>query len=208
MAGQAYQRPEERGKGDQDCSGILIASSHRPSLNVVTISHALRKFMKVLKVGAGLPLLLALVSETCLLSAETKALRSPVTMQILDQRKLRQQTAAKNHPAFYGLQFTNRVQDSRITFENRVVDDAGKTYQAAHYDHGNGMAVADIDGDGLLDIYFTTQLGKNQLWRNRGGGKFEDATALAQVALEDQISVGAAFADVDNDGAPDLFVTR
>ena len=207
MAGQAYQRPEERGKGDQDCSGILIASSHRPSLNVVTISHALRKFMKVLKVGAGLPLLLALVSETCLLSAETKALRSPVTMQILDQRKLRQQTAAKNNTAFYGFQFTNRVQESRITFENRVVDDAGKTYQAAHYDHGNGMAVADIDGDGLLDIYFTTQLGKNQLWRNMGGGKFEDATALAQVALEDQISVGAAFADVDNDGAPDLFVT-
>jgi hypothetical protein len=69
------------------------------------------------------------------------------------------------------------------------------------------MAVADVDGDGLLDIYFVTQLGTNQLWRNLGNGVFEDITSKAGVGLRDQIAVSASFADIDNDGDPDLFVT-
>ena len=140
-------------------------------------------------------------------SSEKQPTRSPVTMQFLAERKHQQELAAKECGSFYGFQFTNRVEESGIQFENHVVDDAGKNYQAAHYDHGNGLAVADIDGDGLLDVYFTTQLGKNQLWRNLGHGKFEDITLQAGLALEDQISVAAAFADIDNDGTPDLFVT-
>src|SRR5207249_7671882 len=122
-------------------------------------------------------------------------------------RKQQQVASARNVQAFYGFQFTNRINESQIRFQHAIVDDAGKDYKAAHYDHGNGMAVADIDGDGLLDIYFTTQLGANQLWRNVGGGKFEDITSRAGVGLPDQISVAASFADIDNDGDPDLFVT-
>ncbi len=76
-----------------------------------------------------------------------------------------------------------------------------------HYDHGNGIAVADVDGDGLPDIYFTNQIGGNQLWKNLGGGRFADITKDAGVALADRISVTASFADVDNDGDEDLFVT-
>src|SRR5256885_729480 len=78
-------------------------------------------------------------------SAEAQPTRSPVTMQFLTQRKHQQELAAKECGAFYGFQFTNRLEESGIQFENRVVDDAGKNYQAAHYDHGNGLAVADID---------------------------------------------------------------
>ncbi|MEO8427784.1 MAG: CRTAC1 family protein, partial [Verrucomicrobiota bacterium] len=47
----------------------------------------------------------------------------------------------------------------------------------------------------------------NQLWRNLGNGKFENITAKAGVGLENRICVAASFADVDNDGLPDLFVT-
>jgi enediyne biosynthesis protein E4 len=103
--------------------------------------------------------------------------------------------------------FTDRLAESGITFRHRIVDDAGVAYKPVHYDHGNAVAVADVDGDGRLDLYFTTQLGSNQLWRNAGGGRFEDWTERSGLAMTDRISVAASFADVDNDGDPDLYVT-
>ena len=129
------------------------------------------------------------------------------TLRSLESRRKLQIAEARKFQAFYGFRFTDRVVESNIRFEHHIVDDAGVTYKAAHYDHGNGLAVADVDGDGLLDIYFTTQLGTNQLWRNLGQGKFEDITSKAGVGLPDQIAVTASFADIDNDGDPDLFVT-
>ena len=129
------------------------------------------------------------------------------TLRMLDRRHQLQTETARPMKAFHAFQFTDARAASQITFEHRSVDDAGRTYKAAHYDHGNGLAVADVDGDGLLDLYFTTQLGLNQLWRNLGQGKFEDVTGSAGVGLPDQIAVTASFADIDNDGDPDLFVT-
>src|SRR3954471_21844467 len=84
-------------------------------------------------------LLVALMaSRESVNAAEAKTFRSPVTMQILDQRRQYQEGKAKEHHAFSGFQFTNRIEQSQITFENHVVDDASKNYKAAHYDHGNG----------------------------------------------------------------------
>jgi hypothetical protein len=51
------------------------------------------------------------------------------------------------------------------------------------------------------------QVGGNQLWKNQGGRKFKNITQEAGVGLPDRISVAAAFADIDNDGDQDLFVT-
>jgi hypothetical protein len=108
---------------------------------------------------------------------------------------------------FHDFQFSDRLAASGITFRHRIVDDAGKTYKAAHYDHGNGIAIADVDGDGRSDIYFVSQVGGNQLWKNLGAGRFEDITASAGVALADRVNVSASFADIDNDGDADLYVT-
>ncbi|HET7220100.1 MAG TPA: CRTAC1 family protein [Vicinamibacterales bacterium] len=118
-----------------------------------------------------------------------------------------QTKAASGLAAFHDFQFTDRLAESGITFRHRVVDDAGKAYKAAHYDHGNGIAVADVDGDGLLDIYFVNQVGGNQLWKNAGGGKFQDITAAAGVAVAGKVGVTASFADIDNDGDADLYAT-
>jgi hypothetical protein len=68
------------------------------------------------------------------------------------------------------------------------------------YDHGCGVAVADYNGDGHDDIYFTNQLGANTLYRNNGDGTFTDVTRQAGVAVGDRVCVAAAFADYDNDG--------
>jgi hypothetical protein len=108
---------------------------------------------------------------------------------------------------FHDFRFTDIQPESGLTWRHRIVNDAGQTYKAAHYDHGNGVTTADIDGDGRLDIYFVTQVGANGLFRNLGGGRFEDVTVEAGVAVADRIGVAASFADVDNDGDPDLYVT-
>ena len=108
---------------------------------------------------------------------------------------------------FYFFRFHDATAESGIRFRHWIVDDAGRDYKMVHYDHGNGIAVADVDGDGLHDIYFMTQVGANELWRNLGKGKFENVTEAAGVALDDRISVTGSFADVDNDGDADLFVT-
>lgn len=129
------------------------------------------------------------------------------TLETLKVRQRQQQEAAGSSKVFHAFQFTNRVQASGISFVHVTVDDAGRDYKAIHYDHGNGMAVADIDGDGLTDLYFTTQLGTNHLYKNLGGGRFANITGEGGVGLANQLSVAASFADVDNDGDPDLFVT-
>ncbi len=129
------------------------------------------------------------------------------TLRLLQESQRRQQQEAQTWKVFHDFQFSDHYAGSGITFEHHVVDDAGKNWKPAHYDHGSAVAVADVDGDGLLDIYFVNQLGGNQLWRNLGNGKFENITASAGVGLEDKVCAGASFADIDNDGLPDLFVT-
>lgn len=126
---------------------------------------------------------------------------------ILAARKQQQLQTVNQFQVFYKFQFEDKLPESGITFVNHAVEDATSKYQAAHYDHGNGIAVADVDGDGLYDIYFLSQTGGNELWKNLGGGKFKNITAEAGVGVPGRISVSATFADIDNDGDPDLFVT-
>jgi hypothetical protein len=130
------------------------------------------------------------------IGVETIAARKKAQLETVDQFK-----------TFFQFQFTDKVKESGITFVNRAVEDEKKSYRPCHYDHGNGIVVADIDGNGLYDIYFVNQVGGNQLWKNLGGGKFKNITEEAGVALADRICIGAAFADIDNNGHPDLFVT-
>ncbi len=125
----------------------------------------------------------------------------------LERFRNAQVKAAAAVSAFHDFQFTDELSRSGISFRHRIVDDAGKTYKAAHYDHGNGVAIADVDGDGLSDIYFVSQVGGNELWKNVGGGRFQNITAAAGVAVAGKVGVSAAFADIDNDGDADLYVT-
>jgi len=127
--------------------------------------------------------------------------------KLLAERERQQIEAAKTATAFHDFRFTDRVAESKIDFEQHSVEDALKSWKPVHYDHGTGLAVADVDGDGKLDIYFVNQLGRNGLWRNLGNGQFEDITSRSSLGLAGRIHVAASFADIDNDGDPDLFVT-
>jgi len=70
--------------------------------------------------------------------------------------------------------------------------------------YGIGVAVADYDNDGNVDIYITC-VGPNHLFRNLGGGKFANVTARAGVG-DPGFSTSAAWFDYDNDGKLDRFV--
>lgn len=162
---------------------------------------------KIVYIAAGV-----LVALVVLLHGAPPAAREVVfpaedAAAILAQRKHEQLQTVSQFQVFYQFQFADKLKQSGITFVNHIVDDAGKNYQKAHYDHGNGIVVADVDGDGLYDIYFVSQVGGNELWKNLGGGKFRNITKEAGVGVPARISVSASFADIDNDGDPDLFVT-
>src|ERR1700760_3308358 len=133
--------------------------------------------------------------------------KGDIGLATLQSRQKAQLEAAKQFKVSYQFHFKDELQRSGITFRHRVLPYAAEQYMPNHYDHGTGLAVADVDGDGLYDIYFVNQVGGNELWKNLGGGKFKNITAEAGVALSDRISVAAAFADIDNDGNQDLFVT-
>jgi len=125
----------------------------------------------------------------------------------LEQRAEAQRATANELVVEHRFQFTDRLPASGITFRDRVVGDAARNWKMNHYDHGTGLVAADVDGDGWTDLFLLGQVGGCELWRNLGEGRFENITAQAGVAMGDRVVVSAAFADTDNDGDPDLFVT-
>jgi enediyne biosynthesis protein E4 len=156
------------------------------------------------------PLLLSLLSLLAAAAPPPQVVDVPehdVGAETLAARERAERAGAAKMKVFHDFQFHDRTAASGITFVHHIVDDAGKTYKAAHYDHGNGIVAADVDGDGLIDVYFLNQLGGNELWKNLGHGKFKNITAEAGVGLPGRISVSATFADINNDGCPDLYVT-
>jgi hypothetical protein len=78
--------------------------------------------------------------------------------------------------------------------------------------NGSGAALLDFDGDGRLDVYLLSYGGPdspavNRLFRNLGGGRFQDVTEGSGLGLAGY-NTGVAVGDVNNDGRPDVLVTR
>ena len=93
-------------------------------------------------------------------------------------------------------------------------DNPGQSFQLPHkyfkppsQDRHAGLAVVDIDEDGLDDYYMMDRWGRNLLLRNRGNGTFEDVAPRYGLDVKDHCS-SAIFADFDNDGDKDLFLGR
>ncbi|MFP6673719.1 MAG: FG-GAP-like repeat-containing protein [Pirellulaceae bacterium] len=142
-------------------------------------------------------------------SGETHLAQPPDILDLswLEDREQQQREASQQWEVFHDFSFVNKVDESGIDFRPQIVDEQRWRLQVNHYDHGNGIVVADVDGDGRLDLYLVAQAGSNGLYRNLGNGKFENITDAAGVGVANRIGVTASFADVDNDADADLFVT-
>jgi hypothetical protein len=97
-------------------------------------------------------------------------------------------------PATTGIQFTNRVPESRSLTNHILLN-------------GSGVAAGDVDGDGDCDLFFCGIGGQSALYRNLGAWRFQNFTREAGLQLPNLDATGTVLADVDGDGDLDLLVT-
>ncbi len=96
-----------------------------------------------------------------------------------------------------------------ITFENTLPETPELniiTYE--YFYNGGGVGAGDFNKDGWIDLYFTSNLGPNKLFVNRGGFRFEDITKKAGVEGSRGWNTGVSVADVNGDGWLDIYVCR
>lgn len=99
--------------------------------------------------------------------------------------------------------------ETGITFRNDLNETFEVNLMNNEYMYsGGGVAIGDINSDGLQDVYFVSNQGQDKLYINRGDFKFEDITHTAGIKYVAGWSAGVTMADVNADGHLDIYVVR
>ncbi|MDN5210547.1 VCBS repeat-containing protein [Fulvivirgaceae bacterium BMA12] len=99
------------------------------------------------------------------------------------------------YPEQTGINFNNRIEE----------DDVHNVYNYMNIYTGAGVAIGDINNDGLADIYFSGNMVTGRLYLNLGNMKFRDITESAGL-VDDRWGTGAAMVDINQDGWTDIYV--
>ena len=97
-----------------------------------------------------------------------------------------------------GIDFTNPVENQKNF----------NIFKYRNFYNGGGVAIGDINNDGLPDIYLTANMEPNKLYLNKGGFQFEDISEKAGVGGNKPWSTGVAMADINQDGLLDIYVSN
>ncbi|MEL7249484.1 MAG: VCBS repeat-containing protein [Bacteroidota bacterium] len=101
------------------------------------------------------------------------------------------------------------AEETGIDFVNQLTESTElNIIEYLYYYNGGGVAIGDINNDGLEDIYFTANQGPDKLYLNKGNLVFEDYTTQANIATDNTWSSGVAMADLNNDGYLDIHVSK
>lgn len=97
---------------------------------------------------------------------------------------------------------------SNISFTNTITENDSMSYFKFPYLYmGGGVAIGDINNDGLSDIFFTGNMVENKLYLNKGNLEFEDITLSAGIQGDQRWYTGVTTVDINNDGFLDIYLS-
>ena len=98
---------------------------------------------------------------------------------------------------------------TNVDFQNQLTENEEfNIIEYLYFNNGAGIAVGDINNDGLADLYFSSNQGLNKLYLNKGGLVFEDITDAAGAGGRGNWKTGVSMADVNGDGFLDIHVCQ
>ena len=133
-------------------------------------------------ISISISLSLSLIA--CLWSCTEPAIDNPTLFELVP-------------PEQSGIQFNNTIKETALA---NIL-----TYQ--YFYNGGGVAVGDVNNNGLMDLFFTGNMTANKLYLNKGNLEFQDITlATGTAGREDHWTTGAVMVDINGDGLMDIYV--